>query len=108
MSAEPPTTFSVELTPAALADLANISDKRTQQSLYNRVLKLDTEPLKQGKPLVADLQHYRSVRGAGQRYRIIYLVAISGATGTVSVVVIGIRKEGDKKDVYSIASKRLG
>ncbi len=28
--------------------------------------------------------------------------------GVVTVVVVGIRKEGDKKDVYRVAGKRLG
>ena len=104
---QPPGTFTVEFTPSALGDLAAISDQRTQQSILNRTKKLNVEPLKQGKPLVADLKNFRSVRAAGQRYRVIYQVVISGDTGIVSVVVIGIRKDGDKKDAYAVARQRL-
>lgn len=44
----------------------------------------------------------------GQRYRIIYKVEDERVM--VLVVALGIRKEGDKKDVYNLAKKliRLG
>jgi hypothetical protein len=44
----------------------------------------------------------------GQRYRIIY--KLQDTEILVAVVCIGIRKEGDKKDVYEVAKKlaRLG
>ena len=61
--------------------------------------------VKLGKPLIGDLKNFRSLRAAGQRYRIVYQVAVQA--GLVIVVVIGIRKEGDKRDVYAIAGKRL-
>jgi len=45
------------------------------------------------------------VRAAGQRYRIIYTVEEDRVL--VLVVYVGIRKEGDKNDVYAIAKKLL-
>ena len=45
------------------------------------------------------------VRAAGQRYRVVYQVAL--LEGVVTVVVVGIRKEGDRRDAYRVASKRL-
>jgi len=45
------------------------------------------------------------VRAVGQRYRIIYRVEDERVT--VLVVALGIRKQGDKKDVYELAKKLL-
>jgi mRNA interferase RelE/StbE len=74
--------------------------------IIRRALELNHEPLSQGKLLQGGLKTYRSIRAAGQRYRVIYQVAVS--EGAVTVVVVGIRCEGNKKDVYKLASKRLG
>lgn len=53
--------------------------------------------------LIRDLAGYRSVRAVGQRYRIIY--EFDYGRQEVWVVTLGIRKEGDKTDVYKIASR---
>jgi len=59
-------------------------------------------------PLTDELTSYRSVRAVGQRYRIIYKVEEQRVM--ILVVALGIRKEGDKKDIYELAKKlkRLG
>ena len=99
-------TFSIIFTANAQADLDAIKDARTYQAIERKIDELETEPEKRGKPLGDDLAAYRVVRAAGQRYRVVYQVAM--LEGVVTVVVIGIRKEGDKRDVYRVASKRLG
>lgn len=71
-----------------------------------RAQQLDTEPLAQGKALTGDLKGLRSVRAAGQRYRILYRVGVQA--GEVTVAVVGVRKEGDKRDVYRVARRRMG
>ena len=48
-----------------------------------------------------ELMGYRSIRAVGQRYRIIYRLDV------VFVVALGIRKEGDKANVYELAKKML-
>lgn len=98
-------TFTVELNRDAEADLLAIDDTRTRKAISEGLLRLEVEPAKRGKPLVDDLQGYRSIKLAGQRYRAIYSISVS--QGIVTVVVIGIRKEGDKRDAYRVASKRL-
>ena len=65
---------------------------------------LADEPGKQGKRLVKDLSGFHSIHAAG-RYRIIY--KIDKQTVIVYVLAAGIRKEGDKKDIYKIAKKLL-
>jgi mRNA interferase RelE/StbE len=52
-----------------------------------------------------ELSGFRSIRAVGQRYRIIYKVEEEKIT--VLVVALGIRKEGDKKDVYERAKKLM-
>ena len=54
--------------------------------------------------MVKDLSGFRSIHVAG-RYRIIY--KIDQQTVIVHVLAVGIRKEGDKKDIYTIAKKLL-
>ncbi len=98
-------TFTVELSNAAEADLLAITDTRTRKSIAEGLLRLETEPAKRGKPLNDDLLGYYTIRLAGQRYRAVYSISVS--QGVVTVVVIGIRKAGDKRDVYRVAVKRL-
>ena len=59
------------------------------------------EPEKQGKPMSDALTGFRSVRAVGQRYRVIYQVQEKAVV--VLVVTLGLRKEGDKQDVYAVA-----
>lgn len=99
-------SFTVLLEPEAEADLDAIKDKRTYKAIEAKLDELETEPDKRGKKLSGNLKRYRSVKAAGQRYRIIYDVVLSEKM--VNVVVIGIRKEGDKHDAYAVAEKRLG
>ncbi len=96
----------VELNRDAEADLLAITDTRARKAVSAGLLRLETEPAKRGKPLGGDLGNYYTIRLAGQRYRAVYSIAIT--QGVVTVVVVGIRKEGDKRDVYRVASKQLG
>jgi len=85
--------------------LISISDPRVREKIYEKVRRLEEEPDKQGKPLTGELSGYRSLRGAGQRYRIIY--RIEKEKFMVSIVALGIRKEGSKRDIYTLAKKLL-
>ncbi len=89
----------------AQADLKEIGDTRTYRALTHKIDALELEPDKQGKQLGKDLTDYRAVRAAGQRYRVVYQVGM--LEGVATVVVVGIRREGDRKDVYRVARKRL-
>lgn len=100
--------WQIIILPVAEKLLAEISDKRIRQSISRRIDGLTYEPDKQGKPLKDELMGYRSIRAVGQRYRIIYKV--DDEKVIVGIVALGIRKEGDKKDAYALATKlaRLG
>lgn len=98
-------SYQIIIEPTALKMLQSISDRRIQQKIAERIDGLLHDPEKQGKPLTDNLVGFRSLRAVGQRYRIIYKVEKSRVI--VFVVAIGIRKEGDKKDIYALAKKLI-
>jgi mRNA interferase RelE/StbE len=100
--------WHVRLTLPALRQLAAIKDTRIRESISRRINALEQDPDKQGKPMTGELLGYRSIRAVGQRYRILY--RLEAEQVVVVVVAVGIRKEGDKADIYELAKKlaRLG
>ncbi len=100
--------WQIELTQTAIDTLKQITDQRVLNSIANRINGLQSEPDKQGKPLTGPLSSYRSLRAVGQRYRIIY--KLDTGRIVVYVVAIGLRKEGDRGDIYALAQRlmRLG
>jgi mRNA interferase RelE/StbE len=97
--------FQVDLTPLALEMIRAIQDRREQQAIIERLQKLKSEPLLQGKPLTGALKGYYSVRAVGQRYRIVF--QIKAEQVLILVVGVGRRKDGDKRDVYVLLQKLL-
>ncbi len=102
----PVTRFLVILAQSALDSLGRIKDRRLREDLKKRIDSLAEEPEKKGKPLVAELLGYRSLRAG--RYRVIYRVHADRVE--VVVVAVGKRSEGSREDIYSLAKKliRLG
>ena len=96
--------YRILITDTCLRLIGKIPDKKIQRSILDCIQKLSDEPEKQGKKLVKDLSGFLSVHAAG-RYRIIY--KIDKRTVIIYVLAAGIRKEGDKKDIYKIAKKLL-
>jgi mRNA interferase RelE/StbE len=88
--------------------LAAITDRRLQEKIRDRIDGLANEPDKQGKALAGNLAGRRSLRAAGQRYRIIYQLEKNKVI--VLILAIGIRREGSKQDIYQLATRlvRLG
>ena len=95
--------WSIELTATAAEMLGKIKDRRIQLAIRDRIDGLKIEPDKQGYALTAELAGYRSLRAVGQRYRIIYRMDKNRII--VLVVAAGIRKDGDKGDIYALAEK---
>jgi mRNA interferase RelE/StbE len=87
---------------------AAIKDTRVREGISRRIDALANDPNLQGKALSDELMGYRSIRAVAQRYHILY--KLEAEQIIVVVVALGIRKEGDKKDVYELAKKlaRLG
>ena len=98
-------SYRIVIAPLALNMLGRITDRRIQEGIRDRIDGLAADPDKQGKPLTGDLAGYRSLRAVGQRYRIIYRVEREQVR--VLVVALGLRKEGDKRDIYALARKLL-
>jgi len=95
--------YEIILKTSAIKMLKDIPDRRIQRKLLDAIHALEQEPEKQGKALTGELEGYRALRAIGQRYRILYRVERNQII--VIVFAIGIRKEGDKKDIYSLAKK---
>jgi mRNA interferase RelE/StbE len=96
-------SYRVVLTAEAKQLLAGIQDRREQGVLLTRLAQLADSPEQQGKPLRGDLTGYRSIRAIGQRYRIVYQIVEEQVL--VVVVAMGRRKDGERQDVYELASK---
>ena len=96
--------YTIRLTLVAADSLKKL-DATTQRQVIHKIESLKQELLLLGKPLKGPLKEYRSIRAAGQRYRIIYKVIESEII--VVVVSIGIRKDGDKKDIYALMKKYI-
>lgn len=96
-------TWRIVLTPTAMRMLSEISDRRVRTKIAEVIDRLAEDPEKQGKPLLGELAGLRTIRAAGQRYRIIY--AIKDLEIVVVVIAVGIRREGAKSDVYALAKK---
>ena len=95
--------WNIVISPTAQKQLANISDRRVNRSIESTIDSLETEPTRKGKPLIGDLAGYRSIRTVGQRYRVIFKLYYD--QNVVYIASVGIRKDGDKNDVYAIAQK---
>jgi mRNA interferase RelE/StbE len=85
--------------------LQEITNRDIQDAIRARIRGLATDPEKQGKPLLHSLRGFRSVRVYRERYRILYRV--DRGVVLVTVVAVGIRKEGDRQDIYTLAQKLL-
>ena len=97
--------WRVEFTKPALKQLQNITDRRVRDILFERAEELANDPEIQGKPLRGELSGFRSVRAFRQRYRLIYKVEREKVV--VVVIAVGIRKEGDRADIYQITVKLI-
>ena len=95
--------YQIVIQPTAFKSLKLIRDRRIQEKIVERIDGLCIDPEKQGKVLMGAFKGYRSLRAVGQRYRIIYRVEKKKIF--VSVVALGIRKDGAKDDVYELARK---
>lgn len=98
--------YAIRYTEAALAMLEKVTDRRLRKSILDRADTLVAEPEKKGKALVGELAGYRSLRAVGQRYRIVYHVDAS--TKVVHIVAAGLRRQGNKRDVYQLLTRVLG
>ena len=95
----------IVVTPTALRLLAAISDRRVREKIGQRIDGLAHDPEKQGKSLGGELAAFRSLRAVGQRYRILYRV--DRAQVLVMIVTVGLRKEGDRNDIYRLTKRLL-
>ena len=97
--------YTVRFTPLAAQMLERITDQRDQKAVLARIRKLQDETEKQGKALLGEFAGLRSVRAAGQRYRIVYRIQRDDVV--VFVLGVGIRQQGSRRDIYQQLAKVL-
>jgi len=97
--------YTIAWTETALKLAEAIPDQRVRRLISQRADQLAKSPEQQGKPLVAELAGFRTVRAVGQRYRIVYRVERREVV--VVIVAVGRRKAGGKTDIYELAKKLL-
>ena len=95
---------TIKWTETALKHAEAIPDQRLRRLISQRADQLAESP-EQGKPLVAELAEFRSVRAVGQRYRIVHRVERREVV--VVSVAVGRRKASDRNDIYEPAKKLL-
>jgi mRNA interferase RelE/StbE len=96
--------YKIKLTELATANIKKI-DINAQKQIIHKIEALKEGPLLLGKALKGSLKEYRSIRAAGQRYRIIYKVI--EAEIIVIIAAVGMRKDGDKPDIYELMKKYI-
>ena len=96
--------YKIKLTIIAAENIKAI-EKRARTQILTKIESLKENPLLLGKYLKGPLKEYRSIRAAGQRYRIIYKVIEEDII--VIIIAVGIRKDGDKKDIYELMKKLI-
>jgi mRNA interferase RelE/StbE len=96
--------YKIKLTIIAAENIREL-DSRTQSQIINKIETLKEEPLLLGKPLKGPLKEFRSIRAVCQRYRIIYKVLDKEII--VIIIAVGLRKDGDKKDIYELMKKYI-
>ena len=96
--------YKIKLTKIS-ADQIKAIEKTARNQILNKIESLRENPELFGKQLRGPLKEYRSVRAAGQRYRIIYKIFKEEVV--IIVLAVGIRKEGDKKDIYELMKKYI-
>ena len=94
--------YRIRLTQVAAQMLKGI-EATARSQIIRKIEQLKDDPALLGKPLSGPLRDFRSVRAAGQRYRIVY--RIEETKVVVIIVAVGIRKAGDKKDIYELMKK---
>lgn len=97
-------TWNVQHTSTAVETIRQIKDRRVQRSIGDRIRQLAIEPAAQGRPLVVPLSGFYGVKVL-KCYRVLYTV--KQETVTVYVVAAGIRKEGDKHDIYALTQRLI-
>ena len=98
-------TYRIVFTRTGFQTLEALSDRRIREQIRKRIDGLAHEPEQQGKPLGGELAGLRSLRVSGERYRILYKV--DRGTIIVLIVAVGLRKEGDRQDMYRLAQRLI-
>ena len=92
--------YSIELTVTA-KEMLELIQLNHRKKIVEQIRTLEKEPEKKGKSLHGELSGFYSLHFS--RYRVIY--TIDKGRVVVIVVAAGLRKEGERYDIYALAKK---
>lgn len=95
-------TWQIKFTLTA-SEMLRSMEKVDRTAILKGVKRLEQKPEKRGKPLRGLLTGYRSLRVS--RYRIVYQIVDESTI--VITLAVGIRREGNQKDIYSIVKNLI-
>ena len=101
MTADRP--FAIRWTETALKLAESVPDQWIRRLISQRADQITMAPEEQGKALIGELAGFRSVRGVGQRHRVVYRVERRQVI--VVILAAGRRKSGGKHDIHELARK---
>lgn len=96
--------YHVVITAEAAEMIALIRDIRIQGQAVAKLRGLAAFPESQGRALIGELAGLRRITVAG-RYRAVYRV--SRMSREVHVLAVGVRREGDRDDIYRLAARMM-
>jgi mRNA interferase RelE/StbE len=94
--------YKIRYTQTCLEMLRQIQQPQ-RRAILDRIGQLKTDPEKQGNALLGSLAGHRSLPVS--RYRVVYRVVREEVQ--VFMLAVGLRREGDKEDVYELAKKLI-
>lgn len=99
------TEWKIETTAPFEEAFKRLKNPKIQKTILSRIKELPRDPINLSYPLTAELAGLRATRAFGQRYRVIFSLEESNAK--IVLLLVGIRKDGDKLDIYQLATKLL-
>lgn len=105
MTASP---YSIDVMDEAKEMLRSIarSDKRIASKLSDLMEDLASLPDQKGRPLGGELTGLHSRHAIGNRFRIVY--EIDRPHLAVSIISVGIREAGSRRDIYELTKRIRG
>lgn len=100
--------YSIEVMDEAKEMLHSIarSDKRIASKLADLMENLASLPGQKGRPLGGELTGLHGRHALGNRFPIVY--EIDNAFLTVSIISVGIREAGSRRDIYELTKRIRG
>jgi len=97
--------YDIKFTLAGREIADDYVSKADGKQVKKKIRELRNAPGKRGKPLRKPLDGLRGI-ACGRKYRIVY--EVDSEEKVVYIYGVGLRKEGDRDNVYNVVKKSIG